>query len=135
MRYLVIHSKGYGGEGPWSVDFEIEAETPDAPVEATFAHDGAEDSEAWVKDVETLLQNFPDLTAGDVALRTGGQNIGLLAEKETGQVVFKNGEDVDDPYYWDELNQPDALEIAGEDPEDVEDENDDTEQEENTEDE
>lgn len=128
MRYLVIHSKGYGGVGPWAVDFEIEADEPDAPVAGTFSHDGAENSEAWVKDVEALLQNSPDLTAGDVAIRTGGQNLGLLAEKETGLVVFDSGEDVDEPYFWDERNQPDPLEAAGEDSDDETTEDDEVEE-------
>ena len=100
----MIHSVGYGGQGPFKIDFELEAEVPDAPVTGVFP--SSEENNFFVEDAKSLLELEPELTAGDLAMRTGGQNIGLLAEKETGKVVFESGEDVDDEnqYPWGLLN-------------------------------
>ena len=123
MRYLVIHSKGYGGQGPWYVNFELEAESPDAPVGEVFLVPGG--NEYAISDVETLASYGGELTAGDVAIRTGGQSQGILAEKETGMVVFESGSDPDFPYPWEELNAPP---LEGEE-DDEEDDEEDTESE------
>lgn len=110
MRYLVIHSIGYGGQGPWVVDFEIEAKAPDAPVTGVFpCLDG---DKVWLSDVTGLLDHEPELNAGDVATRTGGQFIGLLAEKDTGMVVFSgNHLSKVEQYHWTELNE-DPFQLA-----------------------
>lgn len=106
MRYLVIHSRSYGGEGPWRVDFEIEAESPEARVTGVFP--GPDGSGSWVSDVTSLLTHEPNLTASDVARRTGGQYIGLLAEKHTGALVSESGDSQSDAYppHWTTLNLP-----------------------------
>lgn len=108
MRYLVIHSIGYGGQGPWVVDFEIEAESPQAPVTGVFPNSDGDSS--WIRDVTGLLTSAPDLDAGDIAIRTGGQFIGLLAEKATGMVVFAGTHlSKDAQYHWTRLNEDDPL--------------------------
>lgn len=101
----MIHSHSYGGAGPWAVDFEIEAEGPTSPVTGVFPHPGVEVD--WVRDVEGLLRWETDLTAWDVAIRTGGQFIGILAEKDTGMVVRSDGEPEPESerFLWTELNQ------------------------------
>lgn len=60
------------------------------------------------EDAERLREQEPGLTAGDAAIRTGGQFIGVLAEKESGKVVFDSGEMIEAPqqFHWRTLNDP-----------------------------
>lgn len=106
MRYLVIHSLSYGGEGPWKVSFEIEAEHPGDVSWKAYPRRGG--VKGLAEDAEKLRDEEPGLTAGDAAIRTGGQFIGMLAEKESGKVVFDSGAMIEEPhrFHWRGLNAP-----------------------------
>ena len=104
MRYLAIYSVGYGGQGPWKINFEIEANAPDEPVIDVFEYKG--NDAASISDLKRLIEKEPELTAQDLSMQSGGQFIGFLADKETGKVVSENKDilDEEDQYPWELLN-------------------------------
>ena len=107
MRYLAIHTSGYGGSGIARPAFEIEADGPEAPVQAVYAFPGA--SPAEIRTAQREVQEDPEITAGTIAWITGGQHVGYLALKDDGDVVYTVQGPVpeDDQFPWQSLN-PDS---------------------------
>ncbi len=107
MRYLAIHFDGYAGSGIASPAFEIEADSPISPVKAVYAYPGA--SSSSLKGALGELRIDPEVTAGEMAWRTGGSHVGYLALKEGDMIVYSArgpvAEDDQDP--WQSLN-PDS---------------------------
>lgn len=110
MRFLAIHADGYGGEGTWYPAFELEAVDPESPPSSIRALKGQ--GFLTDEDIQSYLDDRPDLSAGSLAAVTGAQHVGALARALDGMVVYAKGEelDPDDEYHWTELNIPEDSE-------------------------
>ena len=106
MRYLAIHTNGYGGDGIAGPVFEIEADDPESPALEVFAYPGAGPSE--IRAARQELDEDPEITAGKLAWITGGQHIGYLAQKDDNEVVYSSHGllSEEDQFPWQTLNPP-----------------------------
>ena len=104
MRYLAIHTSGYGGSGIARPAFEIEADIPTSPVQAVYAFPGADPSE--IRTAQREVEEDPEITAGTIAWITGGQHVGYLARKEDDQFVYSVRGPIaeNDQFPWQSLN-------------------------------
>jgi len=104
MRYLAIHTSGYGGSGIARPAFEVEADSPTSPVQAVYAFPGADPSE--IRTAQREVEEDPEITAGTIAWITGGQHVGYLAVKDSDEVVYTVQGPVpeDDQFPWQSLN-------------------------------
>lgn len=107
MRYLAIHTDGYGGSGIASPAFEIEAESPESVPTAVYPVPGASPYE--IKAARGEMEMSPGTTAGDLAWLTGGSHVGYLALKDGDDIVYSARGAVaeDDQVPWQTLN-PDS---------------------------
>jgi hypothetical protein len=105
MRYLAIHTNGYGGAGIARPVFEIEADDPTSPALEVFVVPGGE----GIRAAQQEMDEDPEITAGVLAWITGGQHVGYLAQKEDNEVVYSVHGPIaeDDQYPWQSLN-PDS---------------------------
>lgn len=129
MRYLAIHFSGYGPQGVAAPAFELEANDPTSPPTRVFPIPGA--AKEIFRAAQEEMQFAPPESAGLIAVLTGGQSSGVLAEKDSGMVVFtsKGLLSEEDQFPWHELN-PESYwlgeattaeeEITEPDPEDLE---------------
>jgi hypothetical protein len=104
VRYLAIHTNGYGGSGIARPVFEIEADDPTSPALEVFMVPGGE----GIRAAQHEMDDDPGITAGVLAWITGGQHIGYLAQKEDDEVVYSVRGPIaeEDQFPWQTLNPP-----------------------------
>ena len=102
MRYLAIHTNGYGGAGIARPVFEVEADDPMSPALEVFVVPGGE----GIRAAQQEIDEDPGITAGTLSWITGGQHIGYLAQKEDNEVVYSNRGLLaeEDQFPWQTLN-------------------------------